>query len=118
MILCCGVVLVVHDWPTATNGMLLRGALAVLRPGGAVILHEALLPDAPVPGPATLAPALLSLQMLCHTSRGGQLTEGAARALLAAAGFEAGSVVVERSSAYHHVVVARKPLGQAAKMGV
>ena len=106
---------VLHDWPSATNSMLLRGALAVLRPGGAVILHEALLPDAPVAGPTALAPALLSLQMLCHTSRGGQLTEGAARALLVSAGFEAESVIVQRSSAYHHAVVARKPLGEAAR---
>ena len=80
--------------------------------GGAIFIHEALLPDdaVAVNRRDALTPALLSLQMLFHTSQGGQLTVRELHKLLAAAGFDASSIAIENASAHHKIVVARRPL--------
>jgi hypothetical protein len=75
---------ILHDWDLPTKKMLLRKAHAALRPGGAVIVYDAMIDDARRENVFGL---LMSLNMLIETPGGFDYTTADGAAWMSEAGF-------------------------------
>jgi hypothetical protein len=80
---------ILHDWNLEEKEMLLRKAYEALPPGGAVIVHEALIDDA---RKTNVFGLLMSLNMLIETQGGFDFTGADCRAWMKGAGFRRTSV--------------------------
>jgi len=76
---------VLHNWSPAERQLLVKKAFAATRPGGALLVYDAMLED----DPADLARVLVSLNMLLVTAGGSEYPVSECRGWLADAGFEA-----------------------------
>jgi hypothetical protein len=76
---------VLHNWSPEERQILVKKAYAALRPGGALLVYDAMLEDTP----ADLARVLVSLNMLLVTAGGSEYPVGECQGWLADAGFEA-----------------------------
>ncbi|HMB68341.1 MAG TPA: methyltransferase [bacterium] len=94
---------ILHDWPPATGGELLRKAAAALPPGGRVLVHEKLVEDETY-GPE--ANALVNLDMLLWTE-GQQYRWSELRDLIAGSGFARDTVERRATAGYWTVAIAR-----------
>jgi SAM-dependent methyltransferase len=74
---------VLHNWSPEERQLLVKKAFAAVRPGGWLLVYDAMLDDAP----ADLARLLVSLNMLLVTSGGSEYPAAQCREWLAAAGF-------------------------------
>jgi SAM-dependent methyltransferase len=92
-----------HDWEDEKCQALARKAYAAVRPGGIIVLQEALLGD-DVAGP--LWTAHFSLRMAL-VARGRQYTGRELKTILASAGFDA--INIEPSLGYYSVIIGRRP---------
>jgi SAM-dependent methyltransferase len=94
---------VLHNWSPEERLLLVRKAFAAVRPGGWLLVYDAMLDD----GRADLARVLVSLNMLLVTSGGSEYPVAECRQWLAAAGF---TDVRDRELGFGDtLVVGRKP---------
>jgi hypothetical protein len=75
---------VLHNWSPSERQLLVKKAFAATRPGGALLVYDAMLGEEP----ADLARVLVSLNMLLVTQEGSEYTVGECREWLEAAGFQ------------------------------
>ncbi|HXP18939.1 MAG TPA: methyltransferase [Streptosporangiaceae bacterium] len=76
---------VLHNWSPEERQLLVKKAYAATRPGGALLVYDAMLED----DPADIARVLVSLNMLLVTPNGSEYPVSECRGWLAGAGFEA-----------------------------
>ncbi len=74
---------VIHDWDDERCAFLVRRALAAVRPGGRLLVHEMLLDDDKLGPPIAVAYSML----MVYVTQGRQRTSSELRALLVGAGF-------------------------------
>lgn len=75
---------VLHNWSPEERQLLVKKAFAAIRPGGALLIYDAMLDD----NPADLARVLVSLNMLLVTPGGSEYTARECTRWLADAGFD------------------------------
>ncbi len=94
---------VLHNWSAEERQVLVKKAYEAVRPGGALLVYDAMLDD----GPTDLARILVSLNMLLVTAGGAEYRASECREWLAAVGF----VDIEERplTAGDTLVVGRKP---------
>jgi SAM-dependent methyltransferase len=95
---------VLHDWDAAQNRALVRSAYDAVRPGGALLVYDAMIDDARRENVFGL---LLSLNMLIETEGGGEYTAADCRSWLRDAGFV--DVHAQPLTPTDTVVIGRKP---------
>lgn len=94
---------VLHNWSPAERRLLVKNAYAATRPGGALLVYDAMLEEEPV----DLARLLVSLNMLLVTPGGSEYTAGECRQWLADAGY---LEITERAlGSADTLVIGRKP---------
>ncbi|MFF7755581.1 methyltransferase [Streptomyces sp. NPDC007971] len=94
---------VLHNWSVEQRKFLVAKAYGAVRPGGALLIYDAMLDEEPT----DLARVLVSLNMLLVTEEGSEYTAGEATAWLGAAG--CGDVRVAPLGPADTLVVGRKP---------
>jgi 3-hydroxy-5-methyl-1-naphthoate 3-O-methyltransferase len=97
--------MIMHDWDTERDRLLLRKSFEALEPGGAVVICELLVDDDKT-GPAPAA--LMSLNMLIETA-GRNYTAAEYRDWLTDVGFVDPQVVAFEAPGANGIVTARKP---------
>jgi len=76
---------VLHDWDSSQNQTLIQKAFDALRPGGAILIYDAMIDDE---RRQNLFGLVMSLNMLVETTGGSEYTAADCKAWLRSAGFE------------------------------